>query len=96
MRIFRRPLENDLKEKVVWEAAKLGVRSLQLDLRYDAGWPDRVFLTPFTPLWLEFKRAGEEPRPLQQNRLQILKGLGYDADWTDDYDTAMARIKGKL
>lgn len=96
MRILRRRRETELRERVVWEAAQLGVRSLQLDLRHDAGWPDRVFLTPFQPLWLEFKRPGKEPRPLQVHRMQILEGLGYDVGWTDNYTTAMDRIHRAL
>jgi hypothetical protein len=98
MVILRRSLENDLRDKVCYDALKhYGVRSLQINLRHDAGWPDRLFLTPHTPVWQEFKRPGEQPRPLQLQRLAILVGLGYlqtvDDGWTSDYDIAMGRIK---
>jgi hypothetical protein len=55
-----------------------------------------VFLTPYSPLWLEFKRPGEVPRPLQENRLAILTGLGYSATWVDSYDDAMEKIRAAL
>jgi len=93
MTIVRRELEAPLRARVVSAARALGVISLRID--YD-GWPDRLFLTPGRPVWLEFKRGGEGPRPLQAHRLAQLRALGYDAAWTDDFDDAMARIKHAL
>ena len=97
--IFRRTPETSLRDKVCHDALwQLGVRSLQLNLHFDAGWPDRIFLIPGgRPLFMEFKRPGEFPRPLQYQRLETLVQLGYlesvDHGWTDSYDTAMSRIR---
>jgi hypothetical protein len=94
-----RVLENVLRDKVCHDALwQLGVRSLQLNLHFDAGWPDRMFLIPGgRPLFMEFKRPGSVPRPLQYQRLESLVQLGYlesvDAGWTDSYDIAMERIR---
>jgi hypothetical protein len=96
MPVLRRQLENPLRDRVCHDARLLGVRSLQLDLRHDAGWPDRIFLTPYIPLWLEFKRPGEVPRPLQQNRLDILNSLSYNAGFVDSYSDAMELIETAL
>ena len=86
MKILRRELEAPLRARVTRDARALGVLSLRID--YD-GWPDRVFLTPRQPVWLEFKRGGDGPRELQAHRLRQLRELGYNASWTDDYDKAM-------
>lgn len=87
-----------MRDRVCRDAlAHYGIRSLQVNLQHDAGWPDRIFLTPFAPTWQEFKRPGDKPRPLQIQRLEILASLGYFTDvaagWTDDYDTAMGRLQ---
>jgi hypothetical protein len=102
MKILRRSLEITLRDKVCHDVRKqLGVRSLQLELRFDAGWPDRLFLLPGgKPLFMEFKRPGGRPRPLQLERLDTLVRLGYlesiDDGWSDDYEDAMAKIKRAL
>jgi hypothetical protein len=88
-----RSLEAPLRRRVCRDALQLGVRALPIDTAADAGWPDRIFLTPYSPLWLEFKRPGDVPRPLQEQRLAILNNLGYSAGWVDSYDDAMEWIK---
>jgi hypothetical protein len=97
--VLRRTPEVALRDKVCHDALwQLGVRSLQLNLHFDAGWPDRIFLIPGgLPLFMEFKRPGYVPRPLQYQRLETLVQLGYlesvDHGWTDSYTTAMERIR---
>lgn len=87
-------LEKDIEKKVTNDARKLGITyAIKLELRTDAGWPDRLFLIPGgRPLFIEFKRQGEVPRPLQSYRLRELRDLGYDAVWADNYHDAMAHI----
>jgi hypothetical protein len=49
------------------------------------GWPDRMVLLPDRRIgFLELKRPGKEPTPLQHSRIRALSGLGFLADWTDD------------
>jgi hypothetical protein len=93
-----RVLENILRDKVCHDALwQLGVRSLQLNLHFDAGWPDRLLLIPGgKPLFIEFKRPGEVPRPLQAQRIDTLRALGYDVSVIDDYDKGMQIIRSKL
>jgi hypothetical protein len=91
--ILRRSLEVPIRRKVIYDAQRLyGVQAVPVDARVATGWPDRIFLTPLAPLWLEFKKPGETPRPLQSQRLDLLRGLGYNAAWVDSYDDAMERI----
>lgn len=95
MIILRRALEGPLERRVMRDAARdLGLRSLKLNLRFDAGWPDRLWLVPGgRPLFSEFKRSGESPSPLQSERLRFLANLGYDTAVFDDYDEAMRRLR---
>src|SRR5208283_1561851 len=98
MVVARRPLETSVERRVARDALTLyGVVSFKLTLRHDAGWPDRLFLVPGgRPLFIEFKRPGEPPNPLQAHRIETLSGLGYDVEVRDDYDAALAAIAGRL
>jgi hypothetical protein len=79
------------EEQVVVDYMKdlYGVESLKLSLQGNRGWPDREFLLPLRPAWLEMKRKGEKPRKLQYYRMAHLKKLGYDVLWTDDKNEAI-------
>ena len=65
---------------------ELFVHSIKLNLQGNRGWPDRMFLLPGKPVFIEFKRRGEHPSDLQLYRIKQLTALGYDALWTSDYD----------
>lgn len=97
-RIIRRQLESSIETKVVEDAKeKLGVLSIKLELKRDDGWPDREFLIPGgKPLFIEFKRGGEDLRALQDLRAKVLRALGYDVIRCDDYDDAMNAVKERL
>lgn len=97
-RVIRHQLESEIETKVVDKAKKIfSVISFKLALKHDAGWPDRVFLIPGgVPFFIEFKRSGDDARPLQKFRHELLRKLGYDIELHDDYDTAMAAIKKRL
>lgn len=82
--------EEDLIKRVRHE---LGVQSIKLNLRGNKGWPDRMFLLPFQPAFIELKRRGEIPTKLQNHRIQELTNLGYDIIWTSDYDLAFDWLK---
>src|SRR5690606_26564047 len=89
-----RVLETDIEEWVVTEAERLGVPSLKLNLRGNRGWPDRIFLIPGgRPLFIEFKRPGEEPRKLQQQRHRILRKLGYEVEVHEERQAALDAVR---
>ena len=92
---IRHALEAPIEKRVAADALeKLGVVSLKLTLRYDAGWPDRFFLIPGgRPLFIEFKRPGDLPRALQEQRHATLRKLGYQTEVCDDYEDAMRLIE---
>jgi hypothetical protein len=80
-----RVLENKIERAVVRYALhKYGVESLKMTPQGSRGYPDRIFLFPQWPLWLEFKRLGEEPKKLQYKRIEQLEELSYEVYWTND------------
>jgi Asp-tRNA(Asn)/Glu-tRNA(Gln) amidotransferase A subunit family amidase len=95
---IRYELETAVERRVARDAkAMYGVSSVKMELRHDAGYPDRMFLLPGKPFWVEFKRSGDvELRPLQEHKIGILKDLGYDVEVHSDYNEAMAAIVGRL
>lgn len=87
-------IENDVSRRALYE---LGVASLKLNLRGNNGWPDRLYLIPGgRPLLIEFKRPGEEPRPLQVHRHAQLKMLNYHVEVHDDQLEAFKAIAKAL
>lgn len=92
--IINRAREAPFEKRLV---AKVGLRSLKLTLRHDAGWPDRLWLIPGgRPAFTELKAPGKTPTPLQLERIIELRRLGYSADWFDDYDAAIAWLYGRV
>jgi hypothetical protein len=47
-------------------------------------------------MWLEVKRPGKEPTPLQAQRLEKLNELGFAAGWFDDATKAIAAVQHGL
>jgi len=63
----------------------------------NAGYPDRVFIAiEGLIVFIEFKRLGEKPEPLQYHRLKVLNDRGLIATWTDNYDDAIAFLSKVL
>jgi hypothetical protein len=97
MATARYALENPIENKVASIAKAMGVPSLKLNLTGNRGWPDRLFLVPGgRPLFIEFKRPGDDLRPLQQHRKETLQGLGYDAEAHDEVKAAVQAIKDAI
>jgi hypothetical protein len=85
-----RGLEIDIELRVVdwaWKVHK--IQTLKLNLQGNRGYPDRIFLLPLRPAWIEFKRYGKTARRLQSYRIAELIGIGYDAIATDNATEAI-------
>lgn len=65
----------------------------------DNGWPDRLVILPGNVIgFLELKRPGEEPTPLQLHRIERLAGLRCIAGWASSFaevDAFMDRLTGR-
>lgn len=72
---------------------ELGVRSLKLNVTGSTGWPDRLFFIPGgRPLFIEFKRPGEEPGPKQLHIHAWLRHIKYEVQVHDTVEGAFQAI----
>jgi len=63
----------------------------------EAGEPDRQLMWEgANVLFVEFKRPGEVPRPLQVFRHQELRDMGFEVRVYDNADVAVEEIKAKI
>ncbi len=91
--VVRRALEAPIEKKFATFMKDYGVVTLKLELRYDAGWPDRlVLIEGGRPLFIEFKRPGDSPGPLQLERHLVLRRLGYDIEVHDTFEGAVQAV----
>ena len=73
-------LESELEQYCRKVAIEQGF--ILLKLQGNKGWPDRVLLSPWgDAVFIEFKRRGEQPRPLQLHILNILREKGFSSTW---------------
>lgn len=90
-------LEKFLEDKAVTYALGLNYLHFKMNALGAKGKPDQLFLSPHgLHLWIEFKRMGEVPEPLQRYwAKQIVKrrGLVYGCD---DYEHAKAILNTHL
>lgn len=62
-----------------------------------AGFPDRIVLLPSGWLaFVEVKKPGAAPRPLQESRIQALQRLGFRAGHVDSHQGVDRLLEGLL
>lgn len=80
--------ERDIEHDVNVVAASYGILCLK-QRPIEGGYPDRLYLLPVgIPVFIEFKRPGEEPTERQLYRLNDLLRHNTIAGWTDSFDAA--------
>lgn len=58
------------------------------------GYPDRMLISPYGHfLWIEWKREGEVPDPIQNYRIMELRNRNQIAFWTDRYDESVYALE---
>lgn len=88
----RRRLEIDIETDCENIALAQGIPSVKLE-KVKRSWPDRCFFVPGgMPLIIEFKIPGEAPRPQQNERIELLRALGYRVEVC----TSVAEFRGLL
>jgi hypothetical protein len=87
--------ESDIESTVADRAMlELGVFSIKLKKTQERGYPDREFLIRGgCPLFIEFKRQGEKPKPYQLMIHERLRHAGYKVEVHDDIEQAMQSIR---
>lgn len=81
-------LESDLEHQFLYFCRSLGVRCEKLRLASESSWPDRTLLYKGRVLFMELKRRGERPTPLQQFTIDKLRNQGFEAHYCDNLDDA--------
>ena len=80
--------EKDLEQKLVQLCKNNNIWCLKFTAVGTAGLPDRVLISYDTGAigFLELKRTGEKPRPLQKYMMKQLRKFKQLVDWTDNYE----------
>lgn len=87
-------LESAVEGRAKRWADEHGILNVKFTPAGQVAYMDRLFFVPGgKPILIEFKRPGEEPRPLQAYRIKKLRELGYDVRCTDDADEAIMWLK---
>lgn len=82
-------LESEIEQNVVKWARKKGFLTPKVRFA-ENGWPDRLFISPKGhTIFIEMKRPGEVPDPLQEYRMVELRKRGIPAFWCDTYLEAL-------
>ena len=87
------PLEKALERKVVGFCKSKGLLCYKFTSPSNRGVPDRVVIGPKGVLFLELKREGCKPTPLQSYHIERIREAGGNAAWADNLDTAEALIE---
>jgi hypothetical protein len=79
--------EKAIERKLVQAAKEAGGMAPKLACPGTAGMPDRIVLMPHGKVaFVEVKRPGERPRPLQAARIEALRRLGFTVYVLDDVE----------
>jgi len=88
--------ESKVRDPVVKWAKAQGIMHVRMAMRpgVASGVPDDLFLLHGGhAVFIEFKRPGKEPTPIQTAKLLRLRDLGFFAVWADDSAAAIAVLK---
>jgi hypothetical protein len=89
-RFYNELLKWGVKEGILIEVLKLNVVGRR-------GWPDRMILWQGEHvLFIEFKRPGEEARPLQSYIHQVLRRMGFSIAVFEDTKKALDYAQAKI
>lgn len=85
-------LEKTIERAVKNYAEKRGCLTYKMNGPGHRGWPDRMFLYDGRMLFIEFKRAGKKPTPLQAHIHDKLCKLGFRVLVVDNKQRGIAAI----
>jgi len=91
--------EARLLKRVMNYSRSMGGIPLRLSFQrgVSVGFPDLlILLSNGRALFMECKRLGGKPTPLQLHRIKQLRELGFTAEWCDNFDAARAIIASAL
>lgn len=91
-----KPRESSVEAAIVRFAKESGVYTRKFASPARRGVPDRIFVYRGRVLFLEVKRPGEEPTPLQLHEIGLLRAAGANAEWCDNADRGRCLIVDTL
>jgi hypothetical protein len=90
------PLEKVLERRLGIYCKDHGIIYVKGKATGQKGFPDRMLIRSGKVLFLELKRKGCKPSPLQLNWLLKLRTQGVSAEWTDSFVGAVEAIEMSL
>ena len=75
-------MESQIQARVIEFARRRGVIARKLS--FGEGWPDYMFLWKGRILFIEFKRPGERPKPLQVYVIELIRKQGFEVILVDN------------
>jgi hypothetical protein len=82
--------EKQIENRVVFYAKNKGWIVIKLNPQWHRGLPDRMFILPGgKTVFMEMKKPGGKPSPLQKYFISWMKDLGHEAHILDNYDDAI-------
>ena len=73
---IKKLLERDIEKSACKQIRALGGLTRKMNGLGFRSWPDRLIIGNGFAFWIEFKRPGEEPTPLQKKLHKQLRKLG--------------------
>lgn len=71
------PLESAIQRKIIKRYEAAGCMVIKMGLTNKPGFPDLMILKDGKASFIEVKRPGAEPRPLQEYRINELRKAGF-------------------
>ncbi len=90
---MRSRLERDIQEAVTKAATELELLPIRINVVGRKGWPDYGYVYSGRILFIEFKRPGERPEPLQDYVHKTLRKVGATVFVIDHEDYGVTLIK---
>lgn len=87
------PLEKVLERNLGKYCKDHGILYIKGKATGQKGFPDRMLIRNGRVLFLELKRKGCNPSPLQLHWLSELRDHGISAEWTDSFEKAVKIIE---
>lgn len=89
-------LEKEIERLVCEYAKSRNLEVYKFSSPNRAGVPDRLFLAPYQhAFWIEFKKEGGKPTPLQTRECERLRKMGFDVYLVDSVEEGKAIIDGE-
>jgi hypothetical protein len=89
-------LESSIERKTCAWARERGVLMLKLNTPGRRGWPDRMFIFDGLVAFIEFKRPGEKPVPIQEYVMELLRQQGMSVAVMTNSEKAIEYLRQNL